>query len=240
MDFPKPHSTCDGGDLDCGSGLLLIIKKSMDPLQSGEILEVRSRERSVKEDLPAWCRMVKHEFLGFQVNSLDTSYFIRKGHAENDLDKDLEAARGYQWGVRVRSKQETTTAVVYCRNHTFTAGQPADFGAQVDAPSSVDYLLGALGSCLTVGFKMNASRQKIVIDALEFTAKGKLDNVLYHMQVEDIGTPAVSEINGTLYISSPDEEERLEEVWRLTLDRSPIYQTLNGKVKIDIKMAIVI
>ena len=28
----KAHAVCDGGDLDCGSGLLLIIKKSMDPL----------------------------------------------------------------------------------------------------------------------------------------------------------------------------------------------------------------
>ena len=38
-------AVCDGGDLDCGSGLLLIIKKAMDPLLGGEILEVRSRER---------------------------------------------------------------------------------------------------------------------------------------------------------------------------------------------------
>ena len=29
-------AVCDGGDLDCGSGLLLIIKKAMDPLLGGE------------------------------------------------------------------------------------------------------------------------------------------------------------------------------------------------------------
>ena len=38
----NPKAVCDGGDLDCGSGLLLIIKKAMDPLLDGEILEVRS------------------------------------------------------------------------------------------------------------------------------------------------------------------------------------------------------
>ena len=27
----NPKAVCDGGDLDCGSGLLLIIKKAMDP-----------------------------------------------------------------------------------------------------------------------------------------------------------------------------------------------------------------
>ena len=46
----NPKAVCDGGDLDCGSGLLLIIKKAMDPLLDGEILEIRSRERSVVED----------------------------------------------------------------------------------------------------------------------------------------------------------------------------------------------
>jgi uncharacterized OsmC-like protein/TusA-related sulfurtransferase len=239
MEFPAPQATCDGGDLDCGSGLLLIIKKIIDPLALGEVLEVRSRERSVAEDLPAWCRMVKYEFLGALPNLLDTSYFIRKGGAEDNLAQDLAAARGYQWSVRVRSNQGASSKV-YCRNHTFAAGQPADFGASVEAPSAVDYLLGALGSCLTAGFQMNASRHGLVVDALEFSVKGKLDNVLYHMQIEDTGSPRFSEIGGTFYISSPEEEDKLEEIWRLTLARSPIYQTLCHQVKMNIKMAIVL
>ena len=55
-----PDAMCDGGDLDCGSGLLLIIRDAMKPLPPGGLLEVRSRESSVKEDLPAWCRLVGH------------------------------------------------------------------------------------------------------------------------------------------------------------------------------------
>ena len=50
---PIPDAMCDGGDLDCGSGLLLIIRHAMEPLPSSAVLEVRSREISVKEDLPA-------------------------------------------------------------------------------------------------------------------------------------------------------------------------------------------
>jgi len=239
MEFPNPQATCDGGDLDCGSGLLLIIKKSMDPLSPGEVLEVRSRERSVAEDLPAWCRMVKHEFLGARSNPNDASYFIRKGGAESNLQQDLEAARGYQWGIRVRSDQ-ATTAKVYSRNHTFMAGQPADFGAQVDAPSAIDYLLGALGSCLTVGFQMNASRRGLIVDTCELSIKGKLDNVLYHLQLEDTGNPKISKISGTFYVSSPAEEKKLEEVWHKTLERSPVYQTLCQQVEIDLKLSIVL
>ena len=62
--LPPPDAVCDGGDLDCGSGLLLIIRNAMAPLAAGGVLEVRSRERSVREDLPAWCRMVGHGLLG--------------------------------------------------------------------------------------------------------------------------------------------------------------------------------
>jgi TusA-related sulfurtransferase/uncharacterized OsmC-like protein len=239
MEFPTPQTICDGGDLDCGSGLLLIIKKSIDPLVPGQVLEVRSRERSVAEDLPAWCRMVNHEFLGPRTNLLDTSYFIRKGGVKNNLEQDLASARGYQWSVRIRSNQGTT-AKVYCRNHTFMTGQPADFGASVDAPSAVDYLLGSLGSCLTAGFQMNTSRHGLVVDAVECSLKGKLNNVLYHLQLEDTGSPGFSEIYGTFYVSSPEEDQKLNDVWRHTLARSPIYQTLCHQVKIDIKMSIVL
>jgi 5-methyltetrahydropteroyltriglutamate--homocysteine methyltransferase len=53
----------DGGNLDCGNGLLLLIRKQIDPLDPGQILEIRSTEVSVAEDLPAWCRMTGHRLV---------------------------------------------------------------------------------------------------------------------------------------------------------------------------------
>ena len=61
--LPEPDAVCDGGDLDCGSGLLLIIRNAMQPLGAGGVLEVRSRESTVKEDLPAWCRAHRQRLL---------------------------------------------------------------------------------------------------------------------------------------------------------------------------------
>ena len=52
-----PDVSFDGGDLDCGNGLLLLIRKHIDPLDRGGLLEILSTDTSVKEDLPAWCRM---------------------------------------------------------------------------------------------------------------------------------------------------------------------------------------
>ncbi|MFF2446658.1 sulfurtransferase TusA family protein [Neobacillus sp. NPDC058068] len=233
-----PHGVCDGGDLDCGSGLLLIIKKAMDPLLDGQILEVRSRERTVAEDLPAWCRMVNHEFLGSEPGENTTRYFIRKGSAQEELEQDLQAAKGYQWSVRVRGEKDLS-AKVHSRNHTFLAGQPADFSPKVNAPSAIDYLLASLASCLTVGFKAQASKRNLEIDNLELALKGGLDNVLFHLELEDEGSPKLEQITGAFYVSSPETEAVLEDLWRNTLERSPIYQTLKQAVSINIKLSIV-
>ena len=59
----QPDVSFDGGDLDCGNGLLLLIRKHIDPLPRGGLLEIRSSEISVDEDLPAWCRLTGNELL---------------------------------------------------------------------------------------------------------------------------------------------------------------------------------
>ena len=60
-----PDVAFDGGDLDCGNGLLLLIRKHIDPLPRGGLLELRSTEISVDEDLPAWCRMTRNELVSW-------------------------------------------------------------------------------------------------------------------------------------------------------------------------------
>jgi 5-methyltetrahydropteroyltriglutamate--homocysteine methyltransferase len=59
----EPDVSFDGGDLDCGSGLLLLIRSHVDPLPRGGLLEILSTEISVKEDLPAWCRLTGNELV---------------------------------------------------------------------------------------------------------------------------------------------------------------------------------
>ena len=43
-----PDVSFDGGDLDCGNGLLLLIRKHIDPMARGPLLEIRSTEISVR------------------------------------------------------------------------------------------------------------------------------------------------------------------------------------------------
>ncbi len=54
----------DGGDMDCGSGLLLLITRAMRRLNEGQILAIRSAEESVTTDLPVWAELVGHNLAG--------------------------------------------------------------------------------------------------------------------------------------------------------------------------------
>lgn len=74
-----PHKSFDGGDLDCGNGLLLLIRRHIDPLRPGELLEILSSESSVREDLPAWCRLTGNELLSTVERPDRTSYLVSKG-----------------------------------------------------------------------------------------------------------------------------------------------------------------
>src|SRR6185295_2809426 len=69
----------DGGDLDCGNGLLLLIRQHLDPLGPGQLLEFRSTEISVEEDFPAWCRLTGNELVSFTKTGRQRSFLVCKG-----------------------------------------------------------------------------------------------------------------------------------------------------------------
>ncbi|MBN3765817.1 5-methyltetrahydropteroyltriglutamate--homocysteine methyltransferase [Burkholderia sp. Ac-20365] len=74
-----PAVSFDGGDLDCGNGLLLLIRKHIDPLERGQLLEIQSTETSVESDLPAWCRMTGNELVSWTKDGKRRSFLVSKG-----------------------------------------------------------------------------------------------------------------------------------------------------------------
>jgi uncharacterized OsmC-like protein/TusA-related sulfurtransferase len=232
----RPDAMCDGGDLDCGSGLLLIIREAMKPLPSGGLLEVRSREISVKEDLPAWCRLVGHTLVAVRPgNASYTHYYVRKQTADDALKGDTEKARAYTWSARVRWT-EGVQAKAFIRNHAFNVGQPASFDTQDAAPSAVEYLLAAVGGCLAVGFQWRASRRGIEVRNLEVALQAQADNILVFLGLEERGHPGMKRIDGRLYVDADGEEAVLQELWRETLTRSPVTQSLIRQVPVEVEL----
>jgi 5-methyltetrahydropteroyltriglutamate--homocysteine methyltransferase len=75
----EADASFDGGDLDCGNGLLLLIRQHIDPLEPGHLLEFRSTEISVEEDFPAWCRMTGNELVSVMREDRQRSFLVCKG-----------------------------------------------------------------------------------------------------------------------------------------------------------------
>ncbi len=154
------------------------------------------------------------------------------------MSDSVSADPPYTWTARVRWLGDQA-ATVYTRNHAFTVGRPAGF-RQTDAhPSAVEYLLGALGADLTNGFQAHAARAGITVDALELSLSGSLDNALVVLGVVgETGHAGFSHITGTLYVSAAADEARLHAVWRTTLERSPIYNTLKSAVTVAVELRV--
>jgi uncharacterized OsmC-like protein len=241
LDEITPDRMFDGGDLDCGSGLVLLLRENMLQVPVDGILEMRSREPTVADDLPPWCRMTGHEYLGALPGADCVRYFVRRGQPTEDegqaLAEDKEKARAYEWRVRSRSTGHLKSTV-YFRNFSFEVGQPASFEEKDAHPCAVEYLLAALAGGLSTGLATECAKDGLEIDDIEISVKGKLDNVLAHLGIEE-GDPSFRAIELKCFVSTLDDPPKVRAAWQRTLDRSPMAQTLKKAVPLEAKLAIV-
>lgn len=237
----RPDHVFDGGELDCGSGLILLIRDQMLKVPEGGILEMRSREPTVGDDLPPWCRMVGHTYLGAQKEAGIARYFMRRGgnvvEEQKALEKDKERAREYEWRLRVRATGPLKSTV-YCRNFSFDIGQPASFEEKDRHPSAVEVMLGALAGDLTTGFANECARASLQMDDVEISIKGKLGNVLAHLGLQE-GDPSFSRIEVKCFASTMEDEAQVRAAWDRTVTHSPLASTLSRAVSLELKLAIV-
>ena len=73
------HSLFEAGALDCGHGLIPEVRTKLSALRSGEVLEVRSSDPTVANDLGAWCRLTSNELLSIVPTKQGVCLFICKG-----------------------------------------------------------------------------------------------------------------------------------------------------------------
>jgi hypothetical protein len=148
--------------------------------------------------------------------------------------------RSPSWCVRVTSS-ERHRADVHVRRHRFAVGKPVEFDVDSPSVSSLEYLLGALGADLVNGFRGVARRRRVDAERVEATVEGRLDNPLVHLAVVgESGHPGLAYARVKLYVSSLEAEDRLREVWKETLERSPIVCTLRDRVPLELSLQVVV
>ena len=240
-----PDHMLDGGALDCGSGLVLLIREHMMQVPDGGVLEMRSVEPTVRDDLPTWCRMVGHQFLGLLPGNAPRQqrYFVRRGTGTSStadqaaLAEDMDRARAYEWRLRARSSNPLATTI-YCRNFKWQVGQPASFEEKDQHPSAVEAALGALAADLVTGFAVACTRNSITIDDIELTVRGRLHDAMAHLGLSD-GDPSLAAVDIKLFASTFADEDRVQAIWNETVRRSPLARTLAKATELTTKIAIV-
>ena len=153
----------DGGDLDCGNGLLLLIRKHIDPLPRGGLLEIRSSEISVEEDLPAWCRLTGNELLSWTKQDRQLSFLVAKGKFSERMS--LPVAAGL-------TNSATAALVNAPLNIVIPAELPAPIAALPISPLSV---MG-IGSW---------PRPRWMLQAMHDHMEGRLDAASFQLTADD-------------------------------------------------------
>jgi 5-methyltetrahydropteroyltriglutamate--homocysteine methyltransferase len=160
-DTLQPDVSFDGGDLDCGNGLLLLIRKHIDPLPRGGLLEIRSTEISVDEDLPAWCRLTSNELVTWSKEGKHRKFLVCKGP------------------LAERSKAEVSKAPAPL---VASAAQPA---TSTLLPRRQEIIVPQVVPPLAVMGIGSWPRPRWMVEAMHDHVQGRLDETQFHETAND-------------------------------------------------------
>lgn len=136
----------------------------------------------------------------------------------------LQAVSG-PWKARV-VWQQGFRSKAYLRKHIVEMDEPSDLDATDAAASAHEQLLAAIGSCLTVGFVLNATRRGIRVHDLEIALEAHFDNILKWAGQAAEGNPGYRGITVKAYVKADADPATLQEIWRLAVEGSPVTQSV--------------
>ena len=151
----KGHTSFDGGDLDCGNGLLLLIRKHLDPLDPGKFLEIASVDSTVEVDLPSWCSMTGNDLVDtttttvqFQGRELTQWRFLvckgaYEGAASTPQQENAPEALAPAAGKGKKSRKRPQMAIT---QEVVTPHIPAELPAPAAAPAPEPLAVHTMGS----------------------------------------------------------------------------------------------
>lgn len=108
--------------------------------------------------------------------------------------------------------------------------EPESLGGHDVAPNPVEYVLAALGSCLTVGYAAGASVRGIELRSLEIEIEGVLDLRVFLGLVD--GHAGYERIEVTTRVESDASAEELEALHQAVVATSPVGHTLQKPVEL--------
>jgi uncharacterized OsmC-like protein len=113
--------------------------------------------------------------------------------------------------------------------------EPLALGGTDTAPNPVEQILGALGSCLVIGYAANASVAGIELRDLRIELEGDLDlHTFLGLSQENAGFSA---IKATVHLESDADDATLDALHRKVVSTSPVGHCLTREVPVAINLA---
>jgi uncharacterized OsmC-like protein len=117
---------------------------------------------------------------------------------------------------------------------TSYADEPEVLGGTNTAPNPVEQLLGAVGSCLVIGYTANASLKGIQIQELRIELEGHIDlPVFLGLREGHAGFP---DIAISVYLKADAPQETVEELHQQVLRTSPVGQTIEKAIPLHARL----
>ncbi|MEE9277007.1 MAG: OsmC family protein [Dehalococcoidia bacterium] len=130
-------------------------------------------------------------------------------------------------------------AKAHTRTHTVELDEPAALDTQDTAASAHEHLLSAVGSCMMVGFVLNATRQGVPIKNLEIALEGNFAHIEKWAGLDDSGNPGYGGITAKVYVQADADEATLRAIWQKAVDGSPVTQSVARETPITTEFEIV-
>ena len=160
------------------------------------------------------------------VNGVDVS---RLNKVIADVMQDKANAQT-NWGVTTRWEGGTVTEteVTGCsisgrrikRNFRFRSDEPLELGGTNEYPNPQELLMGALNSCMAVGYVALASLMGITVDSVEIETEGDID-LRGFLEMEPGVKPGYDELRYTVRIKGDGTEAQFREIHEKVMRTSP-------------------
>ncbi len=159
---------------------------------------------------------------GIDVDGLRTALTAMKGQPEAALARKRARVR---WVDRLKFR-------AYVRNHQFEVDEPTHLAGDNANPTSMEYVLGALGTCLATGFVFNATQRGIAVTNLEVSLESTQDNYFVFLGLDTERHPGFDHVTAKLFVQADADPAVLQELWDHTIRTSPVGNSLSRTVTV--------
>lgn len=126
---------------------------------------------------------------------------------------------------------------IHTQTFTLQGDEPEQILGERTGPNAVELLLGALGSCLAVGYAANAAAMGIELDDLRIEMEGDVDLRGFLGVSEDV-RPGYESIHSTAYVEADADESELDELRERVETTSPLVDAITNEIPLETALVV--